>query len=358
MPVAPADAKEGLSHPLNLLRLRGTRFRHGKIASVNDTFLFPDFPRATLSLRGGDRVEFLHRLVSHDIKGLPVGQARPACLLDRQGRILFAALVHARRDELLLEVDPGSLATAQAQLERYLISEKVEWSDAADRFRILPLHGPAGAEILRAVWPELRLPEQNLAHLPGPEGSPVRLIARWDLFGRPGVQLWVEPSRREEVLAKLSQGGKPFGLKAGSQELFHALRIEAGVPWPGAEMTAEVILNELGSEEWVSFTKGCFIGQEIVARIKYRAHPPRLLTGFFVEATAAPPAPVPVHAGTGTAQTQRAAGLITSACLSPSLNRPIALGFLQYGLEGSDLTLQLPGGKSQRVAPTVLPFAR
>ncbi len=313
---------------------------------MNDTFLFPDFPRAILSLRGADRVEFLHRLVSHDIKGLPVGQARPACLLDRQGKILFAALVHARPDEFLLEMDPGSLATAQAQLERYRISEKVEWSDAADRFRILPLHGPAGAEILRAAWPELRLPEQNLAHLPGPEGSPVRLIARWDLLGGLGIHLWVEPSRREEVLEKLSQGGKPFGLEAGAAELFHALRIEAGVPWPGAEMTPEVILNELGSEEWVSFTKGCFIGQEIVARIKYRAHPPRLLRGFFIEGTEVPPVPCPLYADMG-AVGERVVGLITSACRSPALGRPIALGFLQHELD-APLTIR---GRSQGGQP-------
>ena len=132
---------------------------------------------------------------------------------------------------------------------------------------------------------------------------------------------------------------------------FEVLRIEAGVPCPGRELCDSVILNELGSEEYVSFTKGCFVGQEIVSRIKFRGHPPRLLTGFLLDGEEPAPAGSPMRA----IGAEQVIGLVTSSCFSTSLNRPIALGFLQYGRTESKFQVETYQGPRSAIC-TALPF--
>ena len=264
-------------------------------------------PRAVLAVRGKDRASFLHNLLSNDIKGLAPGQGKPACLLDRQGKILFCCTAHARPEEILLEMAPAFLPAARAALERYLISEAVELSEATDRFRIASIHGPFAA------------------HLPLPQlSNPDSFMVRSNLLGMPGLDLWCAKG----------EAYRPTGIAEGTNEAFDILRIEAGVPWPGREIAGEVILNELGKEEFVSFTKGCYVGQEIVARIKYRAHPPRLLTGFLIEGKEVP------HEGSPVLLESQTVGIITSACFSPTLKKPIALGFLKVGVEGESFLIQ------------------
>ena len=270
-----------------------------------------------LSVRGKDRTSFLHNLLSNDIKGLQPGQGKPACLLDRQGKILFSCTAHARSEEILLEMIPAFLPVAQSSLERYRISESAELSDATGRFRILSLHGPA-------------VPGLSLPPLSGTDGFTVES----KLLGMPGLDLWCGKEEAETLLRKMGDLCRTAGMTEGSEQDFHILRIEAGVPWPGREITSEVILNELNREEFVSFTKGCYVGQEIVARIKYRAHPPRLLTGFLIEGPDAPAGPSAVRLES------QEVGVITSACFSPTLQKTIALGFLKYGVEGTDFRVQ------------------
>lgn len=279
--------------------------------------LWDPFPRGVLSITGKDRARFLHNLLSHDIKGLQEGQQRPACLLDRQGKIQFCCVVHARPEEMLLEMDPGSVTTAREMLKKYLISEAVEIQDATSRYRILALVGPDAAELL----------------VPGP-----LFITPADWPGLPGFTLWMEAGSTEKPAAP-----------ACGPEAFELLRIEAGVPWPGKEIGPSVILNELGEQAPVSFTKGCFIGQEIVARIKYRAHPPRLLTGFVLEGDGVP------EPGNPILLKEETVGVITSACTSPYLNRPIAMGFVRFGVEAAEFLIQTPGGiRAAKLA--ALPF--
>ncbi|MBI3323469.1 MAG: aminomethyl transferase family protein [Candidatus Omnitrophica bacterium] len=311
--------------------------------------LFKNFPRGMLAVRGKDRAVFLHNVLSHDIKGLPAGQARQACLLDRQGKIRFWALAHARPEEILLETAPESVPVARAELGRYLVSEDAQIEDASARFRLLALHGPAGPEILRRAYPALDPPGSSYLDSAGPAGSGIEIIARWDLLGVPGFHLWAHPDAAEAVAQLLLLEGQSLGAAPAEMETFEIPRIEAGVPWPGREMNPDVILNELVRDDLVSFTKGCYIGQEIVARIKHRAHPPRLLTGFLLEGDRVPPCPSPVH------QADQPVGLVTSSCFSPALRKVIALGFLKFGAPESGLQVQTPAGPIP-ARPTPLPF--
>ncbi len=275
---------------------------------------FQDLPRATLSVGGKDRSVFLHRLLSNDIKGLQPGQGKPACLLDRQGKILFSCTAHSLPDEILLEVDPSFLTAARASLERYVVADAVQFSDATGRFRVVSAYGPA-AEALKVS--------------PSPSG----FLARSPWAGMPGLDLWL-PVKETQAAHGFIETAQAAGMKEGDAQTFDALRIEAGIPWPGREITPDVILNELGREEFVSHTKGCYVGQEIVARIKHRAHPPRLLAGFVMDGKEVPPV------GSVIESESQEAGVVTSACFSPTLGKPIALGFLKYGVEGENFRIQ------------------
>ena len=350
MSVVPQDPQRILPNPLNPLRLGAGRSHDAIMPSMQGLAqqvqtarrtgaLFDGFQRGILSAQGQDRTRFLHNLMSHDIKGLVPGQGRPACLLDRQGKILFASIVHSRPNELLLELDPSSISSARKHLERYRISEVVEFRDLSEHLSILPLHGPAAPELLSRAWPGFQQPEQSLSHCEGPGGSGVQLLIRWDLFRMPGFHLWIQPTQLEAVRSRILSEGQALGIIQAGPDLFETLRIETGVPWPGSEMDETVILNELGTEEFISFTKGCFVGQEIVARIKYRAHPPRLLAGLLLEGSEIPAKGSPIELES------QIVGVITSACLSPTLQRPIALGFLKYGTEAThQLTVRTPSG--------------
>lgn len=311
--------------------------------------LFIPFTRGLLRLRGKDRHSFLHNLLSHDIKGLETGQGRPACGLDRQGKILFSCFVHAEEEALLMELSPPELERARTWLDQHRISEQVQIEVVTDRYEILPLHGPKTLLLLKEIFPELEVPKAAGRHVMGPPQAGLYLAARTDLVRMPGIHLWVEPKRREEIRKRLVERGGPLGLQVANPEALETLRIEAGVPWPGKELSETVILNELGSDDWVSFTKGCFIGQEIVARIRYRAHPPRLLTGFKVEGDVIPPE------GSRLQSEGADVGVITSACFSPTLAQVIALGFLRFGIEPKRLSIQTAAGPLT-VHPTPLPF--
>ena len=298
------------------------------------------FPRAFLSVRGKDRTLFLHRLLTHDIRALPVGQAKPACLLDRQGKIVFYAVVHARPDELLLELTPESLAIATTALNAYLIADAVEITDATTNYRLAAIHGPSTFAVAKKQFPFLEWPTQSLQHCQGssPE-SGLSFAMRWDLLGMPGIHCYLSKNLDTDWT----------GAIRAEMETFDQLRIEAGVPWPGRELTSQTILNELGDAAPVSFTKGCFVGQEIVARIKYRAHPPRQLAGFTVEGS---DLPVPL---TAIRWENQEAGVISSSAYSPTLKKGLALGFVRHGFNSPECLAQTPTGfVTAKIVP--LPF--
>ena len=214
---------------------------------------------------------------------------------------------------------------------------------------VIPVHGPRAADLLKQAWPGISLPAAPFQRTDGPTGSGIAWIFRWDLLRQPGYHLGVERNRESAIGTALKNQGLAFGLEIGSEETFQTARIEAGIPWAGAEIDETVILNELGSEEMISFTKGCFVGQEIAARIKHRAHPPRLLKGFLLEGLQVPTARSAIRWEGETV------GIITSACFSPFLKRVIALGFLKYGLESGSFQVETAAGESP-AALAPLPF--
>ncbi len=298
-----------------------------------------DLPDAVLlRVTGADRIDFLHRMLSCEVKGLPEGGTARGLFLTPKGKVVADFLLAVLPGRVALVAPPGARPRLRDSLSRYVVGEDVDLEDASGTAGLLSLVGP------RAAAAAARL---------GPEPGKVDLLRR-SRAGLPAVDILAGagalPRLREEALAAAAaEGGGPIG-----GEALEALRIENGVPALGAEATEDTLPQECGLADHVSFAKGCFLGQEPVARLQNRGHTNRGLVGILLE----PGAPVPER-GTVILAGEKESGAVTSACLSPSLGRPVALGLLrrEHDAEGTRLGLRTAAGVVS-CAVASLPFVR
>ncbi len=275
--------------------------------------------RGVVEATGRDRVSFLQGMLSNDIKALQPGQGCPAAFLDAHGKIVSLLVVHCLADRLLLEMDRQLVAPTLAALDRFRISERVEFEDVSAAHGILTLAGPAARAAVEKLA-EQALPDLAPAHHArlAVDGLEVRAV-RNEETGEEGYDLWVAP----DGLGRLWERAGAAGAVPVGREAWNVLRVEAGAVWHGVDVDASTLLLEAPLEAAYSRNKGCYIGQEVVARILYRGHVNRRIVGFrFPDARI--PAPGAAVFADGTE-----AGRITSPVVSPALRRGLALGFLR-----------------------------
>jgi folate-binding protein YgfZ len=320
--------------------------------------------RGWLRVEGPDAVSFLHGVLTNDIAALRVGQWCYAAYLTPQGRMVSDMRVLRRADHLALEMEPQVVETVAARFDASIFTERVEmrpgeaWGrhphDSGERSR-------SGAESIVVCGPGAH---EALARIPGADaavpiqshefaevdrnGERLVLIGHDDL-GLPAVDVLGSASACDALARDLhGAGAQLLGVHA-----VEALRIEAGTPRFGIDMTGDTIPLEAGIEgRAISMTKGCYVGQEVIIRILHRGHGrvARRLAGLMVDGTLVPPAGSPL------AVDGREVGSITSAAFSPRFGRAIALGYVHrdFAADGTAVTI-LPAGTPAVV--TTLPFA-
>lgn len=274
--------------------------------------------RSLLELRGTDRTSFLQGMVSNDVSALTPGQVCHAALLDTTGHVLADLHVHAFPDALIVETDPACFQVLSQTLAKFLIMEDVTLADVSADWAIVTVFGD-GADAL--------------ADLPGekrPSSAP--FPAAYDLWLPAAEQLTVP------------------GAVTLTDEEAETLRVEAGTPKWGHELSPSVLLPEAGMEDAVSYTKGCYVGQEIIARLHARGQANRSLR-FVLLADDAPVPPVgaTVHVPEDGPEPGREIGRITSAASSPRRGgQALTLVFIrkEYFEGGTPVTVQIaqPGG--------------
>ena len=280
--------------------------------------------RGLLELRGADRQTFLQGMVSNDVSVLRPGQSCHAALLDSTGHILADLRIHAFPDFFLLETDPSCLPVLSATLDKLLIMEDVQLADVTDQWATLAVLGEG---------------TPDLSNLPG-EIRPVSYLLA------PGKDLWIAPADRVTILEKLLSAGAAM---LGDEE-WETLRVEAGLPAWGRELTPAVLLPETGMEDAISYSKGCYVGQEIVARLHARGHANRGLRHLLLDADApVPPQGATLHVPEDGPEPGREIGRVTSAVASLKRGgRTLALGYVrkEYWAAGTLVTIQIsqPGG--------------
>ena len=259
--------------------------------------------RGLVRANGADRVRFLNGMLTADVAKLATGDAAPALQLDRKGHVLADLWLLADADAILLDVAPGCEAELVAVLEKHVIADDVAFASLSDSVVELALEGPGAAAAARAV---------------GGATPPAGRFERSDFAGTP--LLWIgEGSVTAEGLRvvapreRAAQLGAALALPALDESLADVLRIAAGIPALGRDVTARNFPQEAGLERAVSFKKGCYVGQEIVARIASRGAIHRRLVRLRVDAPVAPGASVAIDGSAAGQVTSSAESLATGA---------------------------------------------
>lgn len=294
--------------------------------------------RGKLDVLGPEAVEFLQGQVTNDVEALAPCQGCYAALLNPKGKILadLRALM-VSGEELWLDTEEAALDVLHSTLDRYKIGRRVELADRTPDRAILSLIGP-GARALSGV--EAPLTKHSFEQL-DVDGIEALMVAT-DL-GLDAVVPRADCARLVSILT--GRGGVVVSIEAAE-----IVRIESGRPRFGVDMTTDNLPGEVGLEDGaVSFTKGCYVGQEPVARMHYRGHPNRLLKGLLLSEPAAPGEPV--------LSGSKEVGKVTSACVSPALG-PIALAVLRREVESSDQVLVAHGGAAANVIELPFPERR
>jgi folate-binding protein YgfZ len=274
--------------------------------------------RGKLAVRGAEAAEYLQGQLTNDVEGLALGEGCYAALLDRKGHIQGdMRVLRTAPEEVWIDTEPAALEAVLRHLETYKIGRNVEVADLTAERAVISLIGPRSVEV--AGTAALLEHASEAANVGGVEclaigtGDGIDLIARADDAER----------LREALLAADAAEVSP--------EAAEVLRIEAGTPRFGAEMSGEAMPAEAGIvEAAVDFEKGCYIGQEPVARLHYRGRPNRHLRGLVLSAPAKP--------GTALRLGEKEVGRIGSACVSPARG-PIALAIVRREAEpGAELS--------------------
>ncbi|MGZ3439529.1 MAG: CAF17-like 4Fe-4S cluster assembly/insertion protein YgfZ [Polyangia bacterium] len=285
------------------------------------------FSLGVIDLRGEDRVRFLHGMVSNDIEALQAGQGCHAAMLTTKGKLLADFVVAAHADRLQIMLAPSLLDKVRAHLDKHLVMDDVEL-EAAER----PALGVYGDDAPAAIARATGLDAAGLAALP-PYGFAGEVVRTPELGGV-GFH----------VLADVSIDGSAL-----DDAEFEERRIEAGTPRYGVDMGEDRLPIEAGINDAVSFTKGCYLGQEVIARATNLGHINRRLVGLVLDGE-------PAAAGTKLSSPSKPeAGWITSSARSRRLGKTVALGYVHRTLWDPGTELTLADGRVATVA--ALPFA-
>ena len=270
-------------------------------AARTSVAVFDVSDRTQIEVTGSDRARFLHSFTSNDIKGLKPGQGCETFVTNLKGKVAAHVFVFCGEKSLWLDGAAGQQEAIIGQLGKFVLIDDVQLIPRTDERGELFVTGPMAAQLLQLdegtrVGHTIQRETENLSiH-----------IRRVDLFGSPGFLLSVPREQIEGV--KLSLCG--LGVAEGTRELFEFLRIDAGYPFYGIDVTDDLLAQEVArTKQCVSFNKGCYLGQETIARLDALGHTNRELRRLWFESSVVPNPGTVVYDPTGTTEV----GVITSA---------------------------------------------
>jgi folate-binding protein YgfZ len=296
--------------------------------------------RAQLAVAGADRASYLQGLLTNDIEALQPGSGCYATWLTPQGRMIADMHVLQSETMMLLDVPADLLDSLMQRLDQFLFTENVQLQSLAGALASVWVHGPESATVVARVldvealdtWAAYRHARVSMRSEP----DTAVVVARIDQLGVPGFALYVDPARREALVAALVEGGAAHV----SPDAIEAARIASGYPVFGIDMTNDTIPLEAGIEgRAISFTKGCYVGQEVIIRVLHRGggRVARKLVTLRIDGG------VPQR-GAKLYAAEREIGAITSAAESPRLGT-IAFGYVHrdFVAPGTAVSVDISG---------------
>ena len=302
--------------------------------------------RSRVCVLGADRVKFLNGQVTNHVAALKAGEGCYATLVTAKGKVQSDLNIFALADELLLDFEPGLTRIVTERLEKYVIADDAQLVDVAPHYGLLSVQGPRAADVVVRLGLEMELPKtlRAFATITDPTLGTLYLM-NLPRAGTTGFDLYVPVAALGAVFDKLVAATKAVGGCACGWQALETARIEAGIPRFGADFDETNLPSEAGIEATaVSYTKGCYIGQEVIARLRTYGNVAKALRGLRL-ADALPNLPV---RGDKLFKDGKEVGHVTSAVTSPTLNANLALGYVRREANqiGTELTLCTTAGES------------
>jgi folate-binding protein YgfZ len=323
--------------------------------SLRQTAAVLDFSfRSRLCLTGADRVRFLHGQVTNDINALRPGQGCYAALVTAKGKMQSDLNIFYLPDELLLDFEPGLAAVIAERLEKYIVADDVQVVDVAPLYGLLTVQGPKADALIRALDSFAEVPAQAFSFSKISYTAGDIYLMNNPRLGSSGFDLFIPTAALREFVEKLVASAKSIGGGPAGWHAFELARVEAGIPRFGLDMDESNIPLECGIEaRAVSYTKGCYIGQEVLNRIHTLGHVNQDLRGLRLASgiTVSP------ARGDKLLHGDKAVGYITSSVFSPSLQATLALGYVRREFNQPGITLVVRSSSGDTSATIVpLPF--
>jgi folate-binding protein YgfZ len=269
--------------------------------------------RGKIRVSGEDRARLLHAMTTQEVQALTPGEGGYAFFLNAQGRVLGDANLFCGEDSFLVDTEPETRQKLFDHIDRYIIADDVTLEDLTGQMSTVAIEGPQAAEILQRLGAPV--PEAAYATRTWDFG----MVARVSSTGAGGFFVFLPHARKSDLIAALEAAGVP---DASLQDA-RTVRIEHGRPRYGEEITERFLVQETGQLNAVSFTKGCYLGQEIVERVRSRAQIHRVLRRIEIDTLEPPPAGGKLKSG------EADAGEIASAVFSPALGKVTALAYVR-----------------------------
>jgi len=299
-----------------------------------------ELARSLVEVNGADRLQLLHSFTTADVKKLPVGGLCEAFVTSPQGKTLGHVLIGNRGQSLVLDTTPGQAAKLIAHFERYIISEDAALADRTSEEAVLLVAGAEAVELLARLGSGTISREGTGVVQSAIAGQEV-LIKRVHFLNAPSYFLQANPGGLSTVGDALAAAGAT----PCEQEAVEMARLEAGTPLFGQDITDDNLPQEIGRDTLaISFTKGCYLGQETVARIDALGHVNRLLTGVKFSGVTIPAPGLPLRTG------DKVVGQVTSAAWSPKLQAPLALALVRRAQGKAGTTLESDAGPVATIA--------
>ncbi|MBL8231805.1 MAG: aminomethyltransferase family protein [Bryobacterales bacterium] len=269
--------------------------------------------RGRFRARGEDRARLLHAMTTNQVQTLKPGEGCYAFFLSSQGRILGDANLLCLEDSFLIGTEPETHDTLYQHLDKYIIADDVTLEDARQELSEAAIEGPKSASVLDQLG--LPVPELDNAHA----SSGDVLVARITSTGQQGFRLYLPSGSKQSLIEKLTAAG----IEQATSDEQRTVRIENRKPRYGEDITERHLVHETQQMHAVHLSKGCYLGQEIVERVRSRGQVHRLLTALTISGEDAVAAATPLKAG------EAAAGEVTSSAFSPATGKVVALGYLR-----------------------------
>lgn len=254
--------------------------------------------RCRIRVTGSEATMFLNGLITNDIKNATEKSWLPAVFPTVQGRLIGAVRILTLDDGYLIDTEAASHDAVVKTISRFILAGDFHVSDTTAETALLTVQGKRAPEVIHAVD---------------------ATIVRATHTGEDGFDLLINVDDVASVTEKLVAAG----VQPVSSEVFEILRIEAGIPRHGQDMDETSVVLETNLDDAISYTKGCYVGQEIIIRIKHRGHVAKKLTGLTFQRSVE-------NGATITSADGDEVGRVTSATYSPQLESPIALGYIRY----------------------------